>query len=169
VNLQEALPVIGWTGARDLLTQGDDRFTWWFKKEVGMPENDSIQLIHRFMENHDPSFMAEDATLRDYTMPEPIRGRTAVAQYLDMFYRVAFPGGQAEIRHTVSDGQQVAVEYTFRGVNNGNLMGIPATGRSVEIPMCAVYEVANGAIQAGRVYYDSGLITRQLGLAPAAG
>ena len=79
-----------------------------------------------------------------------------------------FRGPGAEIRHAISDGEKVAVEYTFRGVNTGNLMGIPATGRSVEIPMCAIYEVANGAIQTGRLYYNSGLLTRQLGLAPAS-
>jgi steroid delta-isomerase-like uncharacterized protein len=134
-----------------------------------MPENDPIQLVRRYMENHDPAFMAEDATLHDFTMPEPLKGRDAIAQFLDLFYRVAFPGSQAEIRDAVSDGQKVAVEFTFRGVNNGNLMGIPATGRSVEVPMCAVYEVENGVIQTGRMYYDSGLLTRQLGLAPAVG
>jgi steroid delta-isomerase-like uncharacterized protein len=132
-----------------------------------MSEEDNTRLIHTFLGNHDPALVAEDATYHDFTSPEPLRGRAAVGHMLDMLYRTAFPGAIDDIRHVTASGGRVVAEYVFRGVNSGNLMGLPATNRPVEIPMCAVFEVAGGAIQATRVYYDSALLTRQLGLAPA--
>ncbi|HEY3345483.1 MAG TPA: ester cyclase [Anaerolineaceae bacterium] len=132
-----------------------------------MSDEDNIRLIHAFMGNHDPQLVAEDATYHDFTSPEPLRGRQAIGHMLEMLYRTAFPGAISEVRHVTADGRRIAVEYIFRGVNSGNLMGLPATNRPVEIPMCAVFEVSGGAIQAARVYYDSAMLTRQLGLAPA--
>jgi steroid delta-isomerase-like uncharacterized protein len=132
-----------------------------------MSEEDNIRIIHTFMGNHDPLLMAEEATYHDFTTPEPLRGRTAIGHLLDMLYRTGFPGAISDIRHLTASGERVAVEYMFRGTNSGNLMGVPPTNRPVEIPMCAVFDVRDGLIQAARVYYDSALLTRQLGLAPA--
>lgn len=133
-----------------------------------MTDEDSIRLIQAFMGSHDPALIAEDATYHDFTTAEPLRGRAAIGHLLDMLYRTAFPGAMDEIRHVVAGDGRVVVEYVFRGVNAGNLMGLPATNREVEIPTCAVYDVAGGAIQAARVYYDSAQLTRQLGLVPAS-
>ena len=133
-----------------------------------MSDQDNIRLVQAFMEKHDPALMAENATYQDFTSPEPLRGRQAIGHMLDMLYRTAFPGGTDEVRQVMAAGDRVAVEYTFRGVNSGNLMGLPATNRPVELPMCAVYEITEGAIQAARVYYDSAQLARQLGLAPAS-
>jgi steroid delta-isomerase-like uncharacterized protein len=133
-----------------------------------MSQEDNIRLIHAFMGSHDPQLVADDATYHDFTSPEPLRGRQAIGHLLDMLYRTAFPGAISEIRHVTADGGRVVVEYVFRGVNAGNLMGLPATNRPVDIPMCGVFEIAGDAIQAARIYYDSAALTRQLGLAPAS-
>jgi predicted ester cyclase len=133
-----------------------------------MSEEDNIRLVHEFLGSHDPQLMAEGATYHDFTTHEPLRGRTAIGNLLDMLYHTGFPGATTEIRHVTASGEHVAVEYVFRGVNSGNLMGLPPTNRPVEIPMCGVFDVGNGAIQAARIYYDSAQLTRQLGLAPAS-
>ena len=132
-----------------------------------MSEEENIRLVHVFMGNHDPSLVADEATYHDFTTPEPLHGRTAIGHLLDMLYRTAFPGATTEIRHVTASGERVAVEYVFRGVNSGNLMGLPPTNRPVEIPMCAVFDIGDSVIQAARIYYDSAQLTRQLGLAPA--
>ncbi|MCK4725844.1 MAG: ester cyclase [Anaerolineales bacterium] len=46
------------------------------------------------------------------------------------------------------------------------MLGIPPTGKPVEIPMCVVYDVEAGIIQRGRWYYDGATMARQLGLMP---
>ncbi len=132
-----------------------------------MSDEENIRLIQAFMQGHDPKMVADDATYQDFTSPEPLRGRVAVGQMLDMLYRTAFPDARSDIRQMMAGDGRVVVEFTFRGVNSGNLMGVPATHRQVEIPMCGVYEIAGEAIQAVRLYYDSAQLTRQLGLAPA--
>ncbi len=133
-----------------------------------MSDEENIRLIQAFMETHDPKMVAEDATYQDFTSPEPLRGRQAVGHMLDMLYRTAFPDAHADIRQIMAGDGRVVVEFVFHGVNSGNLMGVPATNRQVEIPMCGVYEIAGGAIRSMRLYYDSAQLAGQLGLAPAS-
>jgi steroid delta-isomerase-like uncharacterized protein len=104
----------------------------------------------------------------DFTQPEPIRGQEAINRMQEMLYDTAFPGAHADIQRVLAGDSLVAVEFDFHGVNDGNLMGIPATHREVRVPMCAVYDVENGLIRQIRIYYDSTLLTRQLGLGLAS-
>ena len=132
-----------------------------------MVEDKNAQLVRRFLDSHDPGCLSDDVTFIDYTLPDPLRGKDAVSRMLEMFYQTAFPESRVEIQHVLQDGNQVVVEYLFKGENGGNLMGNPATHRQVELPMCAIHDVEGDHIHQIRVYYDSALLTKQLGLGPA--
>jgi hypothetical protein len=54
------------------------------------------------------------------------------------------------------------VEGYLRG-HGGSLFGEAPSGRSVRVPMAAFYEVKHGEIVAGRLYYDTGCLSAQLG------
>jgi len=43
-------------------------------------------------------------------------------------YRTAFPDLTATVEDMVAEGDEVAYRLTFRGTNQGELMGMPATG-----------------------------------------
>lgn len=133
-----------------------------------MSAQDNIKIVQGYLANHDPRFMAEDATFQDYSQPEPLRGREAIGAMLDMFYHTAFSEARAEVRNLVADDRSVVLEFTFHGVNTGSLMGMPPTGRRVEVPMCAIYDVEGGIIRRARLYYDSATMARQLGLTPGS-
>jgi steroid delta-isomerase-like uncharacterized protein len=133
-----------------------------------MSNQENEKLVRDYMQEHDPRFLAPDAVMVDFTQPEQIRGQEAISRMLEMLYRTAFPGAHAEIQHVLAGDSSVSVEFIFHGVNDGNLMGIPATHREVRVPMCVVYDVQDGLIRQLRMYYDSALLTRQLGLGLAS-
>lgn len=85
------------------------------------------------------------------------------------FWLGAFPDGRVEITNLVAAEDGVAVEYTGRGTNTGPLATpegeVPATGRSVEMSFCDVWEVRSGRIAGGRSYFDLAALMGQLGLA----
>ena len=97
--------------------------------------------------------------------PQPFNGRDAIAGMLRLFYHDAFSDAVGEIRNVAADTEKGMgfIEFTFRGRHTGDLMGIPPTGRQVDVPMLAVCEVGDGEIQQGRLYYDMATFMRQLG------
>jgi len=56
----------------------------------------------------------------------------------------------------------------FVGKHIGEFAGIPATGRSVRVPLCVVYDLESGRITRARVYLELPVLMRQLGQVPGA-
>lgn len=80
-------------------------------------------------------------------------------------YLEAFSDLSLEVRHELQCGEHVSViEFTGRGTHDGDLEGIAPTGRTVEIPVCNVVEVADGKILREREYFDTAVLLRQLGV-----
>lgn len=87
-------------------------------------------------------------------------GIEVASMYLDAFSDLHF-----EVRHQLQCGEHVSVlEFTGRGTHDGELEGIAPTGRSVEIPVCNVVEIADGKILREREYFDATVMLRQLGV-----
>lgn len=86
---------------------------------------------------------------------------------IGQMFATAFPDGRLDIRAIHSAGPNVAiVEFTGRGTQTGELMGIPPTGRTMTLPVCSVIEVRDGQIIAEREYMDMLTMMQQLGVAP---
>jgi steroid delta-isomerase-like uncharacterized protein len=83
-------------------------------------------------------------------------------------WATAFPDGRVEFRDAIPSDEAVALELTFRGTNTGPFASptgeIPPTGRPVEFDYCTLWRIENGKIVAGRHYYDTATVMRQLGL-----
>src|SRR5205823_12460643 len=93
-----------------------------------------------------------------------LEGKTAVR---DMFVRpfiAAFPGNIHAIRNLVyGGGNLVAVEWNFLAKHQGEFNGLPATGNTVRVPGCSLYEFNGRQITAGRIYFDVPTLLRQIG------
>ena len=80
----------------------------------------------------------------------------------------AFPDGRVTVDRVVAAGPYVVVEITGRGTHTGTLTSpagsIPATGRSVTLQLCDVYEFGDGKARSRHTYFDSGSLLAQLGL-----
>jgi steroid delta-isomerase-like uncharacterized protein len=80
----------------------------------------------------------------------------------------AFPDLAIEIRRQHLAGDDVSiVEYSFAGTHRGELEGIPATAKGIEVVACSVVEVRDGRIVEERDYYDTLALMTQLGVAEA--
>ncbi|NQW16857.1 MAG: ester cyclase [Chloroflexi bacterium] len=84
-------------------------------------------------------------------------------------FAAAFP----DMKHTISDqsaeGNTVTTPLTFMGTHNGDLMGIPASGKSVEIRGINVHEVVDGKIKGGETIIDLMGLMQQIGAVPGPG
>ncbi len=96
------------------------------------------------------------------------RGVDAVLASVETFTS-AFPDLTIEIRHHHLPSESVSIiEYTFAGTHRGELEGIPATGRRMEVVACSVAEMDDGQIHRERDYYDTLALMEQLGVAETA-
>ena len=131
----------------------------------------SVQATQQVMDRYwsgdhdDTEVMADDVVFTVMASGETFRGRDAVSAMLDTYYRTAFEAAAEPRTAIVGDGHAM-IEVTFAGKHVGDFMGIPATGKDVRVPLCVVYDVDDGAITAGRVYFEVPVLLQQLGVAP---
>ena len=85
-------------------------------------------------------------------------------------WKAAFSDLHANIWSDLSCGNNVVLEITWTGTNDGpiELPGgtLPATGKSVEFNDAQVFEIENGLVKAFRNYGDFVTMLTQLGVIP---
>ena len=65
-------------------------------------------------------------------------------------FRAAFPDTAYAIEQQVAGGDTVVTRWTARGTHDGELMGIPATHKSVEVSGIAIERFSDGKIVESR-------------------
>jgi steroid delta-isomerase-like uncharacterized protein len=94
-------------------------------------------------------------------------GADAVTEYFRAT-RTAFPDQRNELRRLWRGDGAVVAEFDLLGTHEGELRGIPATGRSFRVPMIAVFEFGDAqqpeGITCERVYFDAASLLGQLGV-----
>jgi heme-degrading monooxygenase HmoA/predicted ester cyclase len=84
-------------------------------------------------------------------------------------WQEAFPDNRIETIAIHADDRGGVHEFRATGTHSGTLRGpageIPATGRTVEMGMCGVYEFEEGKITSFHLYFDQAELLGQLGLA----
>ena len=105
-----------------------------------------------------------DAQYDDEPWGEHHRGRHAVEQYYaDLL--TALPDLRIDIRHRFVTGDAIVLEVAIAGTHTGAWRGLPATGRRVQFPLCAVYSFdETGKLAGERIYYDRATVLHQVGL-----
>ena len=112
-------------------------------------------------DHKDVSMMADDVVFTHMATGDEHRGPEGVHQMLDYMYRQAFDA-TAEIGSRICGENQAVLEAVFVGTHTGEFAGIPATGRSVRVPLCVVYDLEGDRIARGRVYFEMPVLMRQL-------
>jgi steroid delta-isomerase-like uncharacterized protein len=96
----------------------------------------------------------EVAKYRDEAWGDSCPGRDGVRSYYDQLL-AALPDLEIQVvqQHVTDDN--VLLEALISGTHLGPWRGLPATGRRVEVPLCAVYTFDGADRLAGeRIYYD---------------
>lgn len=113
-----------------------------------------------------------DATIETFAHPryeligtgDVYDGPEEVARYFDET-RTAFPDQRNELIAMHHSDDAVIVEANLYGTQDGPFRGLPPTGRQFEMRFCAVFVFEGERLVCERVYFDSGTILRQLGIA----
>ena len=74
--------------------------------------------------------------------------------------------GHWNIRDILSTGDRVAVRWTGTGRHTGDVMGIAATGSTVEVEAISIHRLENGRIAETWTVWDTLGFLRQLGAVP---
>lgn len=93
-------------------------------------------------------------------------GLAAVKQWVAMM-AAAFPDRHLTIDDVVAEGDRVVARTTLNGTHQGELQGIPATGKLVTQPSITIFRLANGKIVEGWFAADNLSMMQQLGVIPA--
>ena len=91
----------------------------------------------------------------------PMPGPDVWRQGADVIKR-GFPDLRGHIDDVVAAGDEVAVRLTFRGTHQGEYLGIPATGRTVEYVSHEFYRIADGLVAEEWICSDTDTLFRQL-------
>ena len=123
------------------------------------------EIMKRYLDsNHsDVSMMSKDVVFTVMATGQENHGPEAVLGMLTYFYHIAFDAS-ATTRALLLDEDHAAVEGDFVGKHIGEFAGIPATGKDVRVPLCVIYDLANGEITQGRVYFEMPALMAQLGI-----
>jgi len=107
--------------------------------------------------------IAEDATNYDTGVvpmpfgPEEMKGTVRMVT-------AAFPDNRHEVDEVMVDGDRVVLRCTLKGTHEGPFMGIPPTGRKIEVTEIHMYRLADGKAVEHRVGRDVLGAMRQLGI-----
>jgi steroid delta-isomerase-like uncharacterized protein len=79
-------------------------------------------------------------------------------------YFASFPNYEVSIEDGIAKGDKVALRAIWRGANEGEFMGIPATGNKIEFGQTLFFRFENGKIVEMWEDYDSLGMMQQLGM-----
>ena len=82
-------------------------------------------------------------------------------------FRGSFPDWHSTFEELIAEGDRVAERWTGRGTHQGELQGIPPTGKHVEVPGSVFYRIVGGKIVEFRGQLDMMSLMQQLGVIPA--
>lgn len=82
-------------------------------------------------------------------------------------YRAAFPDIHITIEDQLAEGDKVVTRWTGSGTHQGELMGIPPTGKQVTVTGIGIDRIANGKIVEHWEIFDQLGMMQQLGVIPS--
>jgi predicted ester cyclase len=117
-----------------------------------MSAETNLTLVRRFVEEFQTrrNLAAVDEYMSpefvDHSAPQGLPpGREGVKMQFTMFF-TALPDMHAIIHDQVAVENKVVTRKNLRGTHKGNLMGIPPTGKTVEIEVIDILRVKDGKI-----------------------
>jgi len=132
--------------------------------------DDNIARYRRLIEdafNRGRLGVIDEAFDPDYTGHDPAfprRGPGGARRFAEVFHR-AFSEFHYTVEEVVASGDLVATRWTVTGVHSGSFLGIPATGKRVEVSGMSFNRFRDGKIVEGWIHWDTHGLLVQLGLA----
>ena len=97
---------------------------------------------------------------------EPMRGPEGYLAIIGMM-RGGFPDIQWTLEETICEADKVAARFTMRGTHHGVFMGVPPSGKKIEVQAMNLYKISSGQFVEERGQPDLLALLQQIGAAPA--
>ncbi len=109
--------------------------------------------------------MSDDVVMYHPSSPTPLKGREAVTGMLSTF-RAGFPDLKMVVEDVFGEDDKVAIRWRVTGTQTGELFGIPASGKSMNVSGISILRLVNGKIIDDWVAEDSLGLMKQIGVIP---
>jgi steroid delta-isomerase-like uncharacterized protein len=134
----------------------------------------NIQVVRRFFEvgpSKGDLQAADELLAPEFSLhtplPTPGPGIEAMNNVITTC-RAAFHGLHVTIEDMMADGDHVTCRFTARGVHNGEFMGLPPTGKGIEMTGIEIFRLRDGRI--AELWGEVNLmgLMQQLGILPGS-
>lgn len=105
---------------------------------------------------------------RNPPSPELEPGIEGLKQVFNL-YRSAFPDMTLTVEDQIAEGDKVVTSLTFQGTHEGELMGIPPTGKTVKMGVIDILRLEGGQFVERWGEADTMGMMQQLGVVPPPG
>ncbi len=105
----------------------------------------------------------------DHAAPPGFPSGQEGAKQVFMIYRTAFPDFRLSVEDIIAEGDKVVARWRTHGTHQGELMGIPPTGKQVTVTGIDLFRVAGDKIAEHWAEFDMLGLMQQLGVIPAPG
>jgi steroid delta-isomerase-like uncharacterized protein len=109
--------------------------------------------------------IADDFIATVVGAPEQIQGPQGFREFVVM-YRTAFPDLRITIDEQFAEGETVVTRWTATGTNEGELMGIPATGKQATTAGININRISGRKLVEGWGLFDQLGLLQQIGAIP---
>lgn len=113
-------------------------------------------------------FIAEDHVDHDPAQAGSSGGRAGAREFI-VTYRTAFPDAHIAIDELIAEGDLVVSRWHATGTHQGDLMGIPGSGKAISITGIGIDRIADGKIAESWGNWDTLGLLGQIGAVPVAG
>ena len=136
---------------------------------MGAAENERLvrDMFERAINKRDMSVLDEFLSPKyvNYDMPTPEPGPAGMRAVMGQFFG-AFPDMRIVLEQTVGEGDVVCTRGYFEGTHDGDFMGVPATGKAVNVKYMDMWRLADGQAVENWVRIDMLGLMQQLGVVP---
>ena len=105
----------------------------------------------------------------DHAAPPGFPSGPEGAKQVFTMYRTAFPDFRLSLEDLIAEGDKVVARWVTHGTHQGELMGIPPTGKPVTVTGIDLFRFAGGKIAEHWAEFDMMGMMQQLGVIPAPG
>ncbi len=131
-------------------------------------------LIRRLYESLNAGDLTSlaDTLADDVVEHEELPGLEQNKEGVVQFFRgcmAAFDGFRMNIEEVIAEGDRVSVRATTSGTHRGEFMGIPATGKQLNVPLADYFRIEGGKVKEHWGVMDSGAMMMQMGVVEMPG
>jgi len=127
--------------------------------------NRFTEFINTVSEKLAADLISPDAVFHVPGRPEPMRGPAGYLAIIGMM-RGGFPDIQWTLEEMIAEGDRVAARFTMRGTHQGPFVGVPPTGKKIEVKAMNFYRFSDGQIVEEHGQPDLLGLLQQIGAIP---